>query len=358
MKISLLTHNLDGKNGGGRFSNDLVGQLRLLDSTLDLKTFTTVDSGLTNQYNWLPTSKLAWLKNFFRLRQELLQSDVIQALDVFPYGIIAALCLGRTKGKLIITAIGSGSIKPLYNWWQRPLAIWAYRRAAKVTAISSYTAGEINKVIRDLAIQVITPGIDLKHFADPAEGLVSDNYVPYILSVGKIKKRKGYRESLKAFALISRLKPELHYVIVGSGRGDFFRELEALATELGVKEKVIFLENVPDQELAGLYRQAELFWLLPVNDEFDVEGFGLVYLEAAAFGLPVIGAKNSGAEDAILEGINGYLVDSNDSDSVATKLVAILNDKQLRMQFSAASLDLARQKDWRKIAQEYLYLYR
>ena len=108
----------------------------------------------------------------------------------------------------------------------------------------------------------------------------------------------------------------------------------------------------------AIYRNAELFMLLPVNDRGDVEGFGFVFLEAAAAGLPVIGTLDSGAEDAVLERGNGFLVQPRDSGSAASAAAHILGNVAMKKKFSAASLEFAKKMNWERVISRYSAVYK
>ncbi|MDP2812796.1 MAG: glycosyltransferase, partial [bacterium] len=150
---------------------------------------------------------------------------------------------------------------------------------------------------------------------------------------------------------------DLKYIIIGSGRGQYYRKLLGLIKELNLIDKVIFKENVSDQELVSFYKNAELFILLPQNVDYDIEGFGLVFVEAAAFGLPLIGALESGAIDAMLDGQNGFLVSPQDTKQATQKMMLILDDVQLKNSFKNKSVEFAKSLDWSIIIKKYTKIY-
>lgn len=236
---------------------------------------------------------------------------------------------------------------------------WAYRRADKLVAVSHNTRREILKVIPDLKIEVINHGVDYDKFEarNSKFEIISQiqNLKPYILSVGTLKKRKGYEYSIKAFAEIAAKFPELKYVIVGQGP-----EREALNLQLAtynLQHRVKFFDRVEEDLLLSLYHNAELFILLSQDVGKDIEGFGLVFLEAAAGGLPVIATRGSGAEDGVFWGRNGILVSQNDHLEAAVALSRILDDERLRERFSGESKVVAVSMGWDKVAWSYLGVY-
>jgi phosphatidylinositol alpha-1,6-mannosyltransferase len=124
--------------------------------------------------------------------------------------------------------------------------------------------------------------------------------------------------------------PGLRYVVVGEG--EIRGELESLAVETGVAEKVAFVGEIPDAELAELYRGCDAF-VLPSRGqerrgELGGEGFGRVYVEAALAGKAVVGSRCGGASEAVLHGKTGFVVDPVSSDEVAEAVLAILEDPQ------------------------------
>jgi len=180
------------------------------------------------------------------------------------------------------------------------------------------------------------------------------------VSVGAIKRRKGYHVSLRAFARVAREMPDLMYVIVGNPAQSpgYFRELELIMEECAIRDRVVFLHGLSFDELRAVYNGARLFVLLSNNDNGDVEGFGLAFLEAAAMELPVIGSAGTGAEDAIWNGHNGFAVtDPSDDSDVAEKMKVILADESANTRMSRASHEFVSGMTWNNQIQKYKALY-
>ena len=146
-------------------------------------------------------NKFKLLRSLGQIRKTIKQCDIVHALDLFPFGIVAIIAsLGLGK-KIIITTAGTGSIKPLYRPGIAFFSRWALRRANILTAISHYTAREIQKKVPSLNFTIITPGVAYDYFSKLSPehpGSVSPE-TKYILSVGSLVKRKGYHISLPAF---------------------------------------------------------------------------------------------------------------------------------------------------------------
>ena len=360
MKILFLTHNLKQDNGAGVFSLRLIRGIRE-GLKCDVAVLTSVPSGQPFEKPILYPQKSQLVRQWRTIRSMMKACDVIHALDAFPYGIIAVLLSRGLGKKVIITAAGSGAIIPLYQWQYGFFLAFAYRHADRMTAISTFTRDEILKKIPNLAITVINHGVDMEKF-ERADGLQypMKRYQPYIVSVGQLRWRKGYHFSIKSFAKVAKEFPDLRYVIVGKKyKDDYYQRLKNLIVEFHLEDRVHILEDVhTDEQLADVYTQAEFFCLFSQNVNHDVEGFGLVFLEAAAAGLPVVGAKNCGVDDAVVEGKNGLLVNTRDPQDFANALLTILRDRELQKKMRAESLAFAKECTWEKRIGEYIQLYK
>lgn len=363
MNICFLTHNLRQDNGAGVFSRRLIAELTRSLSA-EAIALTTVGGGELYEKPILHANRWRQLGVLRQVRRIIRQCDVVHAMDGFPYGFIAVLASIGLRKKIIITAIGSGSIQPLHQWPQAFFVRWMYRRAAAITAISAFTRDEILKKMPELKITVINPGVDAEEFATPDARHPTDErtkkYKPYILGVGQLRWRKGYHLSIRAFSKIAPRFPDMHYVIVGKHYTNVYdRRLKNLIAELGLQERVHILQDVETREyLIAWYKNAELFCLFSQNILHDVEGFGQVFLEAAAAGLPVVGSKGCGVDDAVEDGQNGILVPTRDPDDFADAIEKILSDTDLKRRMSERSLAFARASQWQARIARYVDIYR
>ncbi len=359
MRVGFLTHNLRHDNGAGVFSRRLIAGVKK-SLNCEVVALTTIPSGDDFEKPIIYPGKRRLLMSLFAIRRVLKDCDVIHALDGYPYGVVAVLASLGLKKKIIITAVGTGSINPLYRPFYSRLLKYSYRKANRVTAISRFTKNEILKRVPNLDIEVINHGVDFKKYQAVSGSEKFSKYQPYILSVGSLRWRKGYHLSIPAFAKVSEAFPDLKYLIVGKRYAkDYYDRLNGLIGEYNLKDKVILLDSVDKfEDLVAAYRGAELFCLLSQNIRHDVEGFGLVFLEAAAAGLPVVGSKGGGVEDAVLEGENGLLVPETSQEDFAGAIIKILRDRAMMERMSAASLRLANSFDWSGQISKYIDLYR
>lgn len=361
MKICFLTHNIRQDNGAGVFSRRLIKGVMDAFGKEAVMALTSAPDGEPYEIPLIRPGIFGIGSELFRIRAAIKTCDVIHALDVFPYGLVAVLTsLGLGK-KIIITATGSNSIIPLYSAFRRPLVAWAYAQADRITAISAFTRDEVLKKLPDLKIEILNHGVDADFFAR-ADGSRYDvtGFKPYILGVGQLRWRKGYHFSIRAFAKVRKRFPDIKYVIVGNKfADDYYERLKRVIREERLENSVFILEDVDTREkLADVYRGAELFCLFSQNIGHDVEGFGLVFLEAAAAGLPVVGSRNCGIDDAVRDGENGILVATRSPDDFADAIIAILGNPEKKKAMAAASHVLAGIMTWERQIARYSRLWR
>ncbi len=364
MRICYLTYSIDPNKGIGKFSSRLIKTVKEKNPDWDITILTTQKTGdLKEEIPLISSNKYKLLFNLTKIRSAVKKCDLIHALDGFPYGIVASVANIGLGKKLFITGIGTGAVRALYNpIYSWPLK-WAYKKADKVFTISDYTAREINKVIPEVKIKTITPGVDFNDFCQKDLGSLSQKIVekkPYILTVGTMKERKGYHISLPAFAQVIKKIPNLNYVIVGNPKKDpkYFSRLKKIIKELGIEKRVFIIRRVETGFLRKLYNNAELFCLMSQDIDKDIEGFGLVFLEAAASGLPIVASKDTGAEDAVLDRQNGFLVDQKDVLASSDNILRILNDRKLKRKFSERSIEFAKESSWESKTVKYIQHYK
>ncbi len=350
MKICYLVNNLNSRHGGGRYAGDLISAIKKSGHNV-----VALKEG-NDGFEGIPVLKVNGnlFLNAARIRKYIKDCDIVHAIDGYPYGIIAALANKGLNKKLVITAQGTYAVAPLYGFGNSRLLKWAYKKADKIIAISRYTQNEILKKIELKNITVINHGIDFEKF----HKLPAESEENFILGVGFLKYRKGYHISIPAFAEAKKELPDLKYKIVGSQKdGIYFDKLKDLAVRCGVEKDVEFLTVLDDKKLSDLYRRAKLFILTSVNENHHFEGFGLVFLEAAAAGLPVIGTLGNGIEDAVKNEFNGFLVPQNDIESTTSAIIKIIRDEKIRNEFSYNSFKWAKDHDWSRIVPSYIKIY-
>jgi phosphatidyl-myo-inositol dimannoside synthase len=167
-----------------------------------------------------------------------------------------------------------------------------------------------------------------------------------ILTVGRLHPRKGQIHILEALnSLPDHLVSKVEYWVVGrSVKGDYEAQLRRRAAQSRVP--VVFLGNIDDNDLESLYRRADIFAMTSVNHGTSVEGFGLAYLEASGFGLPVIGHSVGGVAEAVRDGETGILVPAGDTRALTAAIERLVLDQGLRERLGAAGRTWARSHSW------------
>lgn len=341
MRICYLNHDMKNNTGAGRFFLSLTDAVKREKPDLSYEVLT--------HENALPKSIFKLPLALPKIRKAFKNCDIIHALDGWPYGFIAAVASLGLKKKLIITAIGTGAVQPLYRPLKKILMKWAYKKADVVTAVSTNTKKEILKKIPNLKIEVINHGVDFAKYQQTSTKNINQHVgiKPYILSVGAWKRRKGFEYSIPAFYEAKRKFTNLKYIIVSNAPEKVRKE----------HKDIIFMSELSENELISLYQNADLFMLLPQDDNKDIEGFGLVFLEAAAAGLPIISSKGTSAEDAVRDGINGILVPPQNIHEAAEAVKKIISDENLKKSMSEKSIKLAKEMSWEKAARQYIDYY-
>ena len=228
--------------------------------------------------------------------------------------------------------------------------------------VSRYTAGLLeNEGVSQEKIQVVKNGTD-PHFFSPkdTEALGKELKVEnkkVILSICRLVPRKGMDLVLHALNEIVSRNPNVVYLVGGSGPDSF--RLKRLCDTLDLQDHVKFLGRIPEEELPYYYSLADVFVMPAKSDPPDVEGFGIVFLEANACKTPVIGSKSGGIPDAIVDGETGLLVDENNTEQL-TKAIwkLITNDELSRQMGEAGRKRILSEINWDTSAQKILEVMR
>jgi phosphatidylinositol alpha-1,6-mannosyltransferase len=238
----------------------------------------------------------------------------------------------------VIYAHGNEILEVLGNEWPKPRL--ALHKANRVLAVSHFTADWVRKLgVADSKIEIVHPGCDINSFrpVDPKIdfrqrllGSSSGDHV--ILTVGNLVPRKGHDLVIRALPKLLSSGFHVSYLIVGDG--PHRSTLERLAQEIGVSSRVIFAGRLAYEDLPQVYAMSDVF-VMPSREQqelHDVEGFGMVFLEANACGKPVIGGRSGGVGDAILDGVTGLLVDPIDVDDIAKAIKCVLSNAEFAKQ--------------------------
>lgn len=235
----------------------------------------------------------------------------------------------------VIYAHGNEILDAARSDWGKPTE--SLRRASRVLAVSRFTAALVEETgVNAKRIEIVHPGCDIDSFRPHLPGsLLRKRYLGgrhrghVILSVGNLVSRKGHDMVIRALPRLLGAMEDVTYLIVGDG--PYRTVLEELASELDVREHVVFAGKVPDEDLPDIYALCDVF-VLPSREQpnlCDIEGFGMVFLEANASGKPVVAGRSGGVGDAVVDGETGLLVDPLDPDGIASSIERLLATPRL-----------------------------
>jgi phosphatidylinositol alpha-1,6-mannosyltransferase len=245
--------------------------------------------------------------------------------------------LRRGGGTRIGVSLHGGELHRYMGWRAvRRTMLKALNDADFLIVNSEFTRTQyLERGVRDDQVFFkVNPGVDTSFFhpdaGDPVEvrrrhGLGER---PTLISVARLVEWKGHDTVLRALPAIVAEVPEAMYLIVGEG--PFRPDLERLVAQLGLEERVVFAGFVPESELPVYYRAADVLAVpsREVIEDVPIEGFGIVYVEAGACGVPVVGGCGGGTNESIEDRVTGFRVDHNDPAAVASAVVRTLEDRE------------------------------
>jgi phosphatidyl-myo-inositol dimannoside synthase len=269
-----------------------------------------------------------------------------------PLGLLAAP-LKERAGVARTVALTHGHE---VGWAALPGAKSVLRRIARgmdvVTYLGDYFRARLERAIGDLTtLERLAPGVDADMFAPSVSGdEVRSTYGltdrPVVVCISRLVPRKGQDTLIKALPRIRRRVPDVALLLVSGG--PYRTTLERLAAELGVASHVVFTGTVPWARLPEHFAAGDVF-AMPCRTRrggLDVEGLGIVYLEASATGLPVIAGDSGGAPDAVLEDETGFVVSGRDVDAAAERIADVLTDPALSARLGGAGRKWV-EREWR-----------
>jgi glycosyltransferase involved in cell wall biosynthesis len=274
---------------------------------------------------------------------------------VEPYALTASAVF---PWPYLITVHGTYGVSPLrMNPVTRTLFARTMRRAASVVCVSSYTRRRVAEALPLTNLAVVTNGLEpLRPPTARFDGTIAGG--PIIMAAGALKPRKGYHTTLEALPTLRERYPDVHYYLVGDDQDrKYVAGLRQTINRLDLGRNATITGIVDDAYLDALYRRADAYVQPAENSGGAFEGFGLTYLEANAYGKPVVGTLDCGAEDAITDGENGYLVPQRDPAAVAEAVLRLLDDRDGARAMGERGRARAERRDWSRVVDEYLAIY-
>lgn len=238
---------------------------------------------------------------------------------------------------------------------------WTFQGADKIFAVSDFTKRLVvkNCGVSPENVIIVNNGVDTKEFFPTEKPValekkfnIKDKSV--FFSVSRLCDYKGVDQALKAFYELKKTYSDFCYLIGGAGPDE--PRLRKLTQKYGLEEHVIFLGKVPDSELNKYYNLCDCFILLSRADIWtpNVEGFGIVFLEAAACGKPVIAGNSGGVPDAVENNKSGWIVNPRDTRAILEKMRLVINDSDSVKELKVYARNRAGEFTWQRVVDRVL----
>ena len=293
--------------------------------------------------------------------------DVIHCGEIRPVGYAVWWAHKRTDVPYVIYVNGGDLLrerrKTAAHWTKRISAYRLLSDAAGIVANSEWSASLTRDIMGEIGITAPPPVAAIDLGTDPvrfspsgdtgrlrAQLELSD--APIMLSVARLVPHKGQDVAIQALAALQTEFPELHYVVIGTG--DDESRLRALAETLRVGNRVHFVGQLDDHGLADAYATSSVYvGLSRLDNEINVEGFGISFVEAGASGIPVVAGDSGGVRSAVRDRETGFVVDPTDVATATEAIGSILRDASLRSRMGAAGrVAVESHYNWDRVAAE------
>lgn len=255
----------------------------------------------------------------------------VNAIFVNTWSIVgvAAFLVKRIWGvPYFVFAHGLDVYAPQNNKKVATLMRLVLRNASLVIANSHFTKELVETMVNTKAM-VLHPVVDIERFARKGDSHKLFEGRKVLLTVGRLVESKGHDAVIRSLKKVVEKFPGILYCIVGAGPGE--ESFKNLVSELALADNVIFSGKVDDEELSSYFHSCNVFIMTSkeIKERGEVEGFGIVFLEAGACGKPVIGSKSGGIPDAVIDGVTGILVDPLDIEGIADAIIRLLSNENL-----------------------------
>jgi phosphatidylinositol alpha-1,6-mannosyltransferase len=277
------------------------------------------------------------------------KAAILAINDILPLGYPALILNLFLKIPYFVFLHGLDFLLAKRNAWKRFWLKKILENAEFVVCNSRYLENEVKKLNSIIKTIVVYPSINFNRMA------LSDNLISakknlshvkiedgsklinkkIIFSLGRLVKRKSFDNLILAFEKVQKKFPESELIIAGTGPEEIY--LKDLAKNSFCSAKIIFLGEISEEEKQKWFKLCDLF-ALPVQEiNGDIEGFGIVFLEAAIFNKPSVAGHVGGVSEAVVDGETGILVDGNNIDEISEAIMKLLEDDKLRQKMGEAA---------------------
>jgi phosphatidylinositol alpha-1,6-mannosyltransferase len=290
-------------------------------------------------------------------RQALADRCRFHCLRAFPEGILALMCkcIGGGNHSIVCYAHGEEILVAGTSHQLSAMARWVYARSDAIIANSRNTKALVTGLCSAARVACVHPGVDRSFFLGGRTGArerirehhgwSGDAFV--LFSIARMEPRKNQATVIQAVASLRAMGYDVRYICAGGGetRG----ALESLTGDLMVKGSVVFPGQISDAEKREYFHAADAHILISVQHGAMIEGFGIVFIEAAAMGLPSIAGNSGGQTEAVLDGRTGLVVDGTSLEQVTLAIGRLADDHGLRRRLGVEAKAWAAQFEWDRV---------
>lgn len=280
------------------------------------------------------------------------RSYIINAHWLIPQGFLAVISKPITKSKVVVTVHG-GDVFSVNGRIMSSIKRFTLKKADAVVVNSSATKKRCKEIFDGRDYPVIPMGVDIERFMLKKPHRKRRKFK--VIFIGRLSEEKGVIYLLKAAKLLQK-KKDIEFSIVGSG--PLSDSLKQFVIDSGLSEKVRFYGWISHEDLPALMHESDVLVGPSVTDQYGAqEAFGLVFVEAAAAGLPVIASRVGGIEDIIIEGETGYLVDQKDYEGISDKILLLMDNSVLRKRMGKNAQSHSVNYSWHECTRKYKVLF-
>lgn len=354
MKLLLITLEYPPFNGGiAHYYSNLIkaypGQIEVLHNNEGL---------LINNNYWLK-----WWPAVKNIRQAIKQHsiDYILVGHILPLGTAVWLLSYIMNFKYTVFFHGydlsCALVLPRKTWLTRKILA----KAHKIICANSYTANKVKEIIdqKQLGkVKVVNPGIAGRlAYNEQMITKLQDDYDLHdqtvLFSIGRLVERKGFDKTIEALPLAIKQVPNLVYYLAGTGPDEEYLKNKVQELPEDIRGRVKFLGSLNEKDKWSWLDVCQIF-IMPAREiNNNIEGFGIVYLEAGLAGKPVIAGRSGGVEDAVVDNKTGLVVDGNNINQIAQAIIKLAPYQGLRQRLGDQGRQRAIQEfNWQKQAQK------
>lgn len=367
MRIAIISESIEETNGWGNLTLSFCREFK--KRGLDFSVYLPQDNVCEIENELKPHchfvlpkrhcyfSNILFFKSLFFFSPKIFYGhDILFSLCSSSLSYYAYLAAKKYKIPFVLGAQGTYAVIHFFKMFDRYLFKKVLDSCDYFITPSYFTRNTVlnfypSEELRKKSI-VIHNGVDFNRFAAPPK-IYSANNLNF-LGVGFLKSRKGFDITIRAFQKVIAKHPQVNYKIIGPGNQD---KLKKLARELQIDHNIHFLGELKGQKLVEAFRSSFAYIHTPRCIEWNFEGFGIVYLEANACGLPALGSISGGVPDAIVQGETGMLAMEDDVEGTAEMICKLIENPELYNSISKKAISWAQDHDWTKMIDKHLLVY-